>query len=199
MWKGKIFKTFAVFFLTLPLFGGDIIYTPKVFFDTSQPLQSLKAYNKATARILSLIDKELREKITEHLLQKGVILLFKSGVGSDLTIFYTFPQAHIYKLSAKREEGTVTYWRYGYTADISLAFYIFKTSSNPRLIFYKTYRFNRYNPPRGKTLPLNIQLAREAADFFYRNLEKDVDRTIEEEKKELEYYKNLGRAQSPKR
>jgi hypothetical protein len=199
MWKGKVFKTFAVFLLSLPLFGEDIIYTPKVFFDTTKPSQSLKAYPKATAQFLSAVDKELREKITRHLLKRGAILLFKSGIGSDLTVFYTFPQAYLYKLSVKREEGTATYWRYGYTADISLALYVFKTSSNPRLIFYKTYRFNRYRPPQGESLPLSIQLARQVASSLYRQLEADLDRVIEEEKKRLEYYKNLGKAQSPKR
>ena len=193
MWKGKIFKTFVGLLASLPLFGGDIIYTPKVFFDTSRSLQSVKSYSKATAQFLSLIDKDLREKITEHLLQKGVVLLFKNGIGSDLTVFYTFPQAYIYKISLKKEIGTTTYWRYGYRVDITLALYVFKNPSNPRLVLYKTYKYTKYYPPEGEYLPLNVQMARIIATVFYQKLVKELDKVIEEEKKRLEHYKNLGK------
>ncbi|HID79767.1 MAG TPA: hypothetical protein EYP42_04495 [Aquificales bacterium] len=193
MWKGKVFKTLVGLLLSFPLFGGDVIYTPKVFFDTSRSLQSVKSYDRATAQFLSLIDKDLRGGITDHLLRKGIVLLLKNGIGSDLTVFYTFPQAYIYKISLKKEIGTTTYWRYGYRVDITLALYVFKNPSNPRLVLYRTYRYVKYYPPKGEYLPLNVQMARAIATAFYQKLTKELDHVIEEEKKRLEYYKNLGK------
>ena len=195
MWKGKIFKAVTVVLLSLALtsFGGDSIYTPKVFFDTSKPVVSIRGYDKATAQFLTLINRYLKEKITEHLLRKGIILLFKNGIGSDLTVFYTFPHAYVYKISLKKEIGTTTYWNYGYRIEIALSLYVFKTSSNPQLIYYKTFRFAKYYPPKGEYLPLNLQIAEVVASVFYRKLSKELDKIIEEERKYLNYYKNLGR------
>ena len=199
MWSRRIFKLLWGFlFLTLPLWGQELIYTPKVFFDTTKPFESIKRYDNATAVFLDFIARRLEQRLIEHLLdKKGVVLLLKSGIGSDITLFYTFPQAKIYKLSLYSELGNPDVglhksYRYGYRIDITLALYIFETSTSPRLLFYRTYRFLRYYPPKGEYLPPYPALAEPIADSFFLNMVKDIDRFIEQLKRKLEYYKRLG-------
>ena len=201
MWSritSKLLLGLTLFLSTL--LGEDLIYTPKVFFDTTQPIRSLKGYDKPTAEFLRTISKLLEEKLVEHLLQKRVVLLLKTGIGSDITFFYTFPEAKIYKITLYREEGTRKYYRYGYRLDISLALYVFKTGANPQLLCYKVYRFRRYFPPTGEYLPIYLSLAEPIADSFYLNVVKDLDAVIEKVREKLNYYRQLGmdNATSPK-
>ncbi len=199
MWSRRIFKLLLGFLLvTSFLRGQELIYTPKVFFDTTKPFQSLKRYDKATARFLDLIARRLEQRLIEHLLdRKEVILLLKSGIGSDITLFYTFPDAKVYKLSLYSERGNPDVglhkvYRYGYRIDITLALYIFETAPTPRLLFYRTYRFLRYYPPKGEYLPPYPALAEPVADSFFLAMRKDIDPFIEKLREKLQYYKHLG-------
>ena len=193
MWSKIISKAlFGLILLSLPLWGKDLVYTPKVFFDTTKPLQSVGRYDNQTAEFLRVVSQRLEEKLLEHLTQKGIVLMLKNGIGSDITLFYTFPEAKVYKISLYREEGTRKYYRFGYRVDITLALYVFKTSENPQLVCYKTYRFLRYYPPKGEYLPSYLSLAEPIAESFYLKVVKDIDGAIERVKKELQYYKRLG-------
>lgn len=193
MWSKIAFKLLlGLLIWVLPLLGEDLIYTPKVFFDTTQPVKSLKEYNKPTAEFLKAVSKLLEEKLIEHLLQRKVVLLLKNGIGSDITFFYTFPEAKIYKITLYKEEGTRKYYRYGYRLDISLALYVFKTETNPQLLCYRVYRFRRYFPPTGEYLPIYLSLAEPIAESFYLNVVKDLDSVIEKVKEKLNYYRQLG-------
>jgi hypothetical protein len=194
MWNGKIFKFLTALVLGFLTFAGEEnpIYTPKVFFDTTQPVESLKKYDKNTAGFLKVIATTLNEELLQYLNRKGVIVYIKQGIGSDYTIFYTFPQAYIHKLSQLKEINQNKYYSYGYRVDINLALYVFKTSTNPQLVFYRTYHFLRYYPPKGQYLPLVQSLAEPIAESFYINLVKDLNPLIEKWKKGFKYYKHLG-------
>jgi len=193
MWKRGIFNVlFGFLLLTIPAWGKDLIYTPKVFLDTAQPLRSIKKYDKPTAQFLNTISEVIKEKLIEHLLQKKVILLLENGIGSDITLFYTFPNAKVYKITLYSEEGTRKYYRFGYKFDISVALYIFKSGPNPTLLCYKVYHFRRYFPPSGEYLPVYISFAEPIGESFYLKMVKDIDNVIDKVKEKLEYYKRLG-------
>ncbi len=190
------FKVLSILLFVMPAFGGnepDPIYTPKVFFDTTRAVKSLKRYDKDTAKFLEKVEILLREKFLEYLTRKEVYLLLKDGIGSDLTVFYTFPRAEVRALVLKEETDTGWHYRFGYRIDLDLALYVFRTSSNPDLLLYKVYNFQRYHPPDGGYLPVSTSLAEVIATNLFLRMEKDLDKVLEEEKKRLEYYRNLGK------
>ncbi len=194
MWKGKICKLLPAVLLSLSTFaGGNLVYTPKVFFDTVQTAESLKHYDKNTQGFLKMVSQTLTEKLLQYLTRKGIALYIKQGVGSDFTVFYTFPQAYIYKLSQLKEINGNRYYSYGYRVDITLSLYVFKTSTNPQLVFYKTYHFLRYFPPSGEYLPIAQSLAEPIAETFYLNVVKDLDPLIDRWKREFKHYEELGK------
>ena len=193
MWSRIISKTLlGLSLLTATLWGGDLVYTPKVFFDTTKPLQSVNRYDNQTGEFLRALSQRLGERLLEHLTQKGIVLMLKNGIGSDVTLFYTFPHAAVNKISLFREEGTRRYYRFGYRVDITLALYAFKTSENPQLVCYKTYRFLKYYPPQGEYLPHYLSLVEPIAESLYLKMAGDIDGIIERVEGELRYYKRLG-------
>ncbi len=195
--RSKIaFKLLALLLFIMPAFGGsepDPIYTPKVFFDTTQAVKSLKRYDKNTAKFLEKVEILLREKLLGYLTREGVYLLLKDGIGSDLTVFYTFPRAEVQSLVLKEETDTGWRYRFGYRIDLDLALYVFRTSPNPKMVFYKVYNFQKYHPPSGEYLPVSTTLAEVIATNLFLRVERDLDKVLEEEKKRLEYYRNLGK------
>ena len=195
MWR-TIVSNLVGLLMVVPIFGENInnpVYVPKIFFDTVQTQNSIKHYDKATALFLSRISSSLKEKILSFLISKGVDLYLKTGIGSDYTIFYTFPRAYIKQLSLKEETNTGFKYSFGYKISVDLALYIFKSSSNPRLVCYKVFKFERYYPPAGEYLPLYTSLADAIAETFYLKLEPLLQDFLTKEKKKLEYYKNLGK------
>jgi len=195
MWR-VIVSNLLCFLIAVPLFGRDVnnpVYVPKIFFDTVQTENSIKRYDKATATFLNRISSALREKLLSFLTSKGADLYLKTGIGSDYTIFYTFPRAYIKQLSLKEETSTGFKYSFGYKISVDLAFYIFKSSTNPRLICYKVFKFERYYPPEGDYLPLYTSLADAIAETFYLKLEPLLQDFLAKEKEKLEYYKNLGK------
>jgi hypothetical protein len=82
---------------------------------------------------------------------------------------------------------------YGYRVDITLALYVFKTSTNPQLVFYRTYHFLRYYSPKGQYLPLLQSLTEPIAESFYINLVRDLDPLIEKWKRKFKHYEELGK------
>ena len=193
MWKAKISKTLLVFLLPLLTFAENPVYKLKIYLPFGETAKSVKSYPEPTAKFLGVIAERLREYLISDLKREGVELYFKNGIGSDYTLFFTFPQAYIYKISQYTERGNAKYYKYGYRIDLTLAVYIFTSSDRPKLVYYKTYRVSKYHPPSGEYLPINVSLAEAIAEALHLRVYKDLCGFVKEEQKRLKYYENLGK------
>ena len=191
-----IISNLLAIFSVFPLFGRETpnpVYTPKIFFDTVQSVKSIKRYDNQTAAFLQRLSSSLREKLLQFFTSQGIYLYLKDGLGSDYTLFYTFPRTYIKAISLKEETDNGFKYSFGYKISIDLALYIFKTSSNPQLVCYKVFSFNRYYPPSSQYLPLYTSLADSVAETFYLQMEPFLKDFLKREKQKLEYYRNLGK------
>ena len=193
MWKAKIFKTLIIFLLPLLTFAENPAFKLKIYLPFGETEKSVKSYPEPTAQFLGLIAERLKEYLINDLREEGVSLYFRNGIGSDYTLFFTFPQASIYKISQYSERGNLKLYRYGYRIDLTLAVYLFTSSDRPRLVYYKTYRVLKYHPPSGEYLPFDISLAEAIAEALHLKIYKDLCGFVKKEQKKLQYYENLGK------
>ena len=193
MWKVKTFKPLLLLLFPLFSFAENPVYKLKIYLPLGETVKSIKTYPKNTARFLNIIAERLREYLIADLKAQNVELFFKNGIGSDYTLFFTFPQASVYKISQLVERGNRKTYHYGYRIDLTLAVYIFTSSEEPELVYYKTYRVQRYHPPSGQYLPVDISLAEAAAESLHLKVYKDLCGFIKREQKRLKYYEELGK------